>query len=65
MTSNEDRLTALLGELGMKLEIVKGVSGVTIGYSISKVFYNRSDAAAWVKDMKQLHDARAKERCKS
>jgi len=47
-TLSEVKFIKLLNDNKMELEILAGVSGVTIGYKISKVFYNRSKARVWV-----------------
>lgn len=54
MSYNQTSLANLLNEHGMELEVLQGVSGVTIGYRISKTFRNRTKAGEWVARILQL-----------
>ena len=58
-TLTEDRLIRLLAEHGMELEILKGVSGVSIGYRVSKTFYNKRQAKIWMYMAARAMDAMA------
>lgn len=64
-TLSETKFIKLLNDNKMDLELIVGVSGVTIGYKISKVFYNRSKARVWVARILKAGDGNEDEDAKS